>query len=231
MPTRNKKSRVAAMCCPISWQAEIFVTLEHRRHDGGVLGMDVTIGGALRQAETPIALMLVIQNATEAFGPARRAGGDQRVVEVVIALFPFVEPAFERPPGFVLDQAKAMKGRDDRGFPGVVAQLHGLAQPGAFELDAGVGDVFQVVFRHLRHPETALALRRHQGVGDQQRQGLAHGSGADAVFRFQMLNRQARARQQLAVQDVTPQLLINSVDARLAGRFIDRASGWFFDHR
>ncbi len=180
---------------------------------GLVLGMHVARDRLQEQRQAAVALGLLVQDGQEMLDPARRAGGNQHLVEDPVAFFPFL-PVVDADPLF-LRLAETVEGGEQVALPGVVAHRDRLAQGFALQHHAGPRDVGEVLDRHRGDAETALSLADDQRIGDQQRQRLAQRAGADAVVVLQVLDAQFLAGRQAAFDDVPPQVAVGGFDQGL----------------
>ncbi|MNV61241.1 hypothetical protein D3C71_1537420 [compost metagenome] len=171
-----------------------------------MLVVQVARDGPAGDGQAAVALGLLVQDAQEMMHPARRAGADQFAVELAVALLPFIEAGFRVRRQALLRLAQAMKGGQHGAFPIVVTDRDRLAQRFGFQEHAVFGDVAEVFQRNGRDVETALSLRDDQRIRHQQRQRFAQRAGAHAVIVLQMLDAQARAGRELALDDVAPQI-------------------------
>ena len=174
---------------------------------GLVLGVDVARDGVAEQAQAPVALGLLVEDVLETTDPAR--GATRRSV-----------PRGRRGCAAPTPRRPASRGRRallgargggkprPRGLPVLAAELQRLAQGFGLEQQAGAGDVLEVLDGNRRDAEAALSLGDHQGVGDEQEEGLAQGAGADLVAVPEMFDAKFLAGRVNALDDVPAQALV-----------------------
>ncbi|MCY1431277.1 hypothetical protein D9M71_472420 [compost metagenome] len=108
---------------------------------------------------------------------------------------------------------------DQLAFPVQVAMADRFRQRLAFDEQASVGDIADFLGGNAADAEALLVLGRHEATGGQARQRLAQRNDASVVVLGQLLEAQAAARRQAAVDDVftDPGFQLGSHGALLRG--------------
>ena len=95
-----------------------------------------------------------------------------------------------------------MQRADNSRFPDIVAVRH--REPQRLDLDhrAHLRNIFQILAADIGHPETALADPDDQSPGNEPGQAFAQRRGADVVALDQIDDSKARARREIAGNDI-----------------------------
>ena len=135
------------MCSPASLAGEVGVAGERRVENALVLGVDVARDRALRGHEAAIALGLLVEQGVQAMQPGRRAGGDQRAMEIAVALLEFARRAGRVVAQPLLGLREPVEGRDDVALPGLAADGDRLPQRLGLDQLAHFGQIAEVLER------------------------------------------------------------------------------------
>ena len=188
----------------------IGIALERGAHDRGVLGLDIAgfLGGA-PDREPSIALALLVQHIAKPEQPWRAAGVHQGAVEDAVPHHPFLVMVRRFVGIGVGNGAERGERFLHRGKPCRVAALDRATQRQAFDIGAGLRHVLEVGGRYRADAKAALVGRLHEAVGDQPRQGLAHGGEADRELLGETGDMQLLAGQQPGRENVRAKPPVN----------------------
>ena len=174
---------------------------------GLVFGVDVARDRMAEQGQAPVALGLLVEDVLEVTGSS---GGDAAIsaswkARLRCSHSSAVEswsPSFARREKRWKATATTLASSPRRPPQRLAGSgLRSRAAPGA-------GDVLEVVDGNRRDAEAALSLGDHQGVGDEQEEGLAQGAGADLVAVLEMFDVKFLAGRVNALDDVPAQALV-----------------------
>ncbi len=187
--------------------------------DGGVVNLPVLgmhVAPAVQADRiAPVALRMLGQLAHQPQRPRRAAGRQQRLVERSIGRLPALHVlVLQR----LLERGQPLPRTRQLLPPAGVAIPYRQPQRLGLDRHAHIGHVGQVLDADRRDREAALPLGGDDGLGDQPRQRLAHGAGADVIAQLQVLDQQLFSRHQPAVQDVFAQQPVGALDQRAIAR-------------